>query len=88
MKYTFRDHSHVEAVSSAEMRILLQRNHDVGNQPTKESIEKYTDNFGDDYFSFWFQVGKYIFTKPTWILITKNEVYNNFGGLEMLMFCR
>jgi len=35
-------------------------NHDVGNQPTKESIGKYTDSFGDDYFSFWFQGVQFI----------------------------
>lgn len=28
-------------------------NHDVGNQPTKETIGLYRDEFGDDYFSFW-----------------------------------
>ncbi|QDV24982.1 metallophosphoesterase [Aureliella helgolandensis] len=28
-------------------------NHDVGNRPTATSIDRYRDNFGDDYFSFW-----------------------------------
>ncbi|XP_019644490.1 PREDICTED: serine/threonine-protein phosphatase CPPED1-like [Branchiostoma belcheri] len=28
-------------------------NHDVGNSPTQESILKYRDSWGDDYFSFW-----------------------------------
>lgn len=28
-------------------------NHDVGNKPTKETIELYTDEFGDDYIAFW-----------------------------------
>lgn len=27
-------------------------NHDVGDQPTRESIQRYVDNFGDDYFDF------------------------------------
>ena len=29
-------------------------NHDVGNRPTKDTIENYKNTFGDDYFSFWF----------------------------------
>lgn len=28
-------------------------NHDVGNSPTVETINKYRSIFGDDYFSFW-----------------------------------
>ena len=28
-------------------------NHDVGDQPTVESIAKYRSNYGDDYYSFW-----------------------------------
>jgi len=28
-------------------------NHDVGNQPTKMTIQLYKDEFGDDYFAFW-----------------------------------
>lgn len=28
-------------------------NHDVGNQPTTESVAVYRSSFGDDYFSFW-----------------------------------
>ncbi|XP_034256067.1 serine/threonine-protein phosphatase CPPED1-like [Thrips palmi] len=28
-------------------------NHDVGNQPTPESVAVYRSSFGDDYFSFW-----------------------------------
>ena len=33
--------------------ICVCGNHDVGNSPTKESIETYTKSFGDDYFSFY-----------------------------------
>ena len=29
-------------------------NHDVGNRPTKDTIENYKSTFGDDYFSFWY----------------------------------
>jgi len=28
-------------------------NHDIGNQPTVESVSKYKSSFGDDFFSFW-----------------------------------
>lgn len=28
-------------------------NHDIGNQPTMESVSRYRSSFGDDYFSFW-----------------------------------
>ena len=28
-------------------------NHDIGNQPTYKTVDKYRSSFGDDYFSFW-----------------------------------
>ena len=28
-------------------------NHDIGNSPRREDIEKYVATFGDDHFSFW-----------------------------------
>jgi len=28
-------------------------NHDVGDRPTASDIQRYTDEFGDDYFDFW-----------------------------------
>lgn len=28
-------------------------NHDVGNTPTKETLNRYRSRYGDDYFSFW-----------------------------------
>ena len=33
--------------------ICVCGNHDIGNSPTKESIDKYITSFGDDYFSFY-----------------------------------
>jgi serine/threonine-protein phosphatase CPPED1 len=33
--------------------ICLCGNHDVGNRPTVESIERFTSRFGDDYLAFW-----------------------------------
>lgn len=28
-------------------------NHDIGDSPTQQSLEKYKSNFGDDFYSFW-----------------------------------
>lgn len=33
--------------------VCLCGNHDVGNAPTVESINRFTSHFGDDYFAFW-----------------------------------
>lgn len=33
--------------------VCLCGNHDIGDRPTSASIRSYTDEFGDDYFSFW-----------------------------------
>lgn len=33
--------------------LCLCGNHDVGNRPTRESIDIYKSFFGDDYFAFW-----------------------------------
>ncbi|KAK6644389.1 hypothetical protein RUM43_000656 [Polyplax serrata] len=33
--------------------ICICGNHDVGNTPTKETVQLYKSSFGDDYFSFW-----------------------------------
>lgn len=33
--------------------VCLCGNHDVGNQPTKDSINAYKSFFGDDFFAFW-----------------------------------
>lgn len=35
-------------------------NHDIGDKPTTQSIQKYKNDFGDDYFSFWCQGCKFI----------------------------
>ena len=34
--------------------VLLSGNHDLGDIPTNESVKQYVDEFGDDYFSFWY----------------------------------
>lgn len=33
--------------------ICVCGNHDVGDSPTQESLQKYRNNFGDDFYSFW-----------------------------------
>eukprot|EP00934_Nitzschia_sp_Nitz4_P009110 Nitzschia sp. Nitz4//scaffold62_size106224//86487//90411//NITZ4_004369-RA/size106224-processed-gene-0.39-mRNA-1//1//CDS//3329555895//9100//frame0 len=33
--------------------VCLCGNHDVGNRPNKASIERFKNNFGDDYLAFW-----------------------------------
>jgi hypothetical protein len=35
-------------------RILICGNHDVGNAPIRDTIEKYKATFGDEHFSFWY----------------------------------
>ncbi|KFO11154.1 Calcineurin-like phosphoesterase domain-containing protein 1, partial [Balearica regulorum gibbericeps] len=33
--------------------VFVSGNHDVGNTPTRETIDDYCKSWGDDYFSFW-----------------------------------
>jgi serine/threonine-protein phosphatase CPPED1 len=33
--------------------VCLCGNHDVGNRPTKTTIDRFKSNYGDDYLSFW-----------------------------------
>ncbi|XP_068764215.1 serine/threonine-protein phosphatase CPPED1 isoform X3 [Struthio camelus] len=33
--------------------VFVSGNHDIGNTPTRETIDTYCKNWGDDYFSFW-----------------------------------
>lgn len=51
--------------------VCLCGNHDVGNRPTKNSIEKFQNAFGDDYLAFWANgtynivVNSCLFSNPT-----------------------
>jgi serine/threonine-protein phosphatase CPPED1 len=38
--------------------LCLCGNHDVGNVPTAASIQRYTQEFGDDYYAFWAPTGE------------------------------
>lgn len=33
--------------------VFVSGNHDIGNTPTRETIDNYCKSWGDDYFSFW-----------------------------------
>lgn len=33
--------------------ICVCGNHDIGDSPTQQSLQKYRSNFGDDFYSFW-----------------------------------
>ena len=40
--------------------VCICGNHDVGDEPTKDTIDQYSKEFGDDYFSFWCRGCKFI----------------------------
>ncbi|XP_030085587.1 serine/threonine-protein phosphatase CPPED1 isoform X1 [Serinus canaria] len=33
--------------------VFVSGNHDIGNTPSRETIDEFCQNWGDDYFSFW-----------------------------------
>ena len=45
--------SALSRVDSSIGLVCLCGNHDVGNSPTRATIDLYKSRFGDDYFSFW-----------------------------------
>ncbi|KAM6250338.1 serine/threonine-protein phosphatase CPPED1 [Porphyrio hochstetteri] len=47
--------------------VFVSGNHDIGNAPTRETIEAYCQSWGDDYFSFW--VGGVLF------LVLNSQLY-------------
>mmetsp|Transcript_15712 Transcript_15712/g.26198 ORF Transcript_15712/g.26198 Transcript_15712/m.26198 type:complete len:379 (+) Transcript_15712:52-1188(+) len=53
-KQQYEDFSRIFSKLDVDIPLLcLCGNHDVGNRPTLESITRFTDRFGDDYFAFW-----------------------------------
>ena len=44
-------------------------NHDVGNSPTKTSIERFRSSFGDDYLSFW--------AKDSFNIVVNTSLFND-----------
>ena len=49
---------------------------DIGNRPTKASIEKFTDAFGDDYLSFW--------ANGTFNIVLNTTLFTDPSGAEEL----
>lgn len=49
--------------------VLLGGNHDFLNTPTNASIKEYTDQFGDDYYSFW--------VKGVMFIVLNVQLYKN-----------
>mmetsp|Transcript_17681 Transcript_17681/g.49079 ORF Transcript_17681/g.49079 Transcript_17681/m.49079 type:complete len:341 (+) Transcript_17681:506-1528(+) len=43
----------IPASNSSALQVCLCGNHDVGNTPTKDSITRFSNAFGDDYLAFW-----------------------------------
>ena len=43
----------MDGIDSHIPLVCICGNHDVGNTPTRATIESYARDFGDDYFSFW-----------------------------------
>jgi serine/threonine-protein phosphatase CPPED1 len=56
--------------------LCLCGNHDVGNIPTMESIQRYVSRFGDDYFAFWHQ--------KTYCICLNTNLYNDPSQTESL----
>lgn len=52
--------------------VCLCGNHDVGNRPTKASIERYTNLFGDDYLAFW--------ANGTYNIILNSSLISSYKG--------
>ena len=48
-----------ESLDPAIPMLCVCGNHDIGNSPTHQTIERYTQNFGDDYFYFAFKVSSH-----------------------------
>ncbi|KAG7348798.1 calcineurin-like phosphoesterase [Nitzschia inconspicua] len=53
--------------------VCLCGNHDIGNRPTKESIDSFQQHFGDDYFSFWS-------TKHSYNIVINSTLFSNPSG--------
>ena len=54
--------------------VCLCGNHDVGNRPTPESIQRYKDSFGDEYLSFW--------TNGTYNIVINNVLFVDPSGAQ------
>jgi len=72
-----RDFKRVWAQLDADIPLVcLCGNHDVGNRPTKASIQRWTSFFGDDYLSFW--------ANGTYNICVNNCLFSNPSGARDL----
>ena len=69
--------------------VCLCGNHDVGNRPTKRSMELYRKEFGDDYLAFWSSPNVYniflnttLFSDPSGDETTEEMSRHQFRWLE------
>jgi len=69
--------------------VCLCGNHDVGNRPTKRSMNLYRKEFGDDYLAFWSSPNVYniflnttLFSDPSGDETTEEMSRNQFQWLE------
>ncbi|KAG7337335.1 metallophosphoesterase [Nitzschia inconspicua] len=53
--------------------VCLCGNHDIGNRPTKDSIDSFRQHFGDDYLSFWS-------TKHSYNIVVNSTLFSNPSG--------
>jgi len=51
-------------------------NHDIGNQPSMESVSKYRSSFGDDYFSFW--------CNGVYFLVINSQYYEDASKVQQI----
>eukprot|EP00536_Pseudo-nitzschia_multiseries_P011739 jgi/Psemu1/260100/estExt_Genewise1Plus.C_4130075 len=69
--------------------VCLCGNHDVGNRPTKRSMELYRKEFGDDYLAFWSAPNVYnifvnttLFSDPSGDEVTEEMARDQFRWVE------
>uniref|UniRef100_UPI00358EC1BD serine/threonine-protein phosphatase CPPED1 n=1 Tax=Myxine glutinosa TaxID=7769 RepID=UPI00358EC1BD len=68
--------------------VLVPGNHDLGNEPTTESIASFRHAWGDDYFAFWVGGVRFLVLNSQLFVSTKacqreGEEHNNWLGKEL-----
>ena len=72
-----RDFKRVWSGLDADIALVcLCGNHDVGNKPTRESINRWSSSFGDDFLSFW--------VNGTFNICLNNCLFSNPSGAQDL----
>lgn len=60
----------IRTLNTSKVPILVScGNHDIGNEPTAETVEHFKSLFGDDYYSF-------IVGKSFYIVLNSQHLYN------------